>query len=104
MGWARSARSTAHNVYIQWLLQQGAPGALAMVGCVAVILARMIRGVVRRPSQQSLVLSCLGVAAVFAVHGLVDFALETPSMAAFFSAVLGLGYGLAERPAGQGRR
>jgi hypothetical protein len=68
------------------------------------VLATTIRGVVRRTSQQSLILSCLGVSAVFAVHGLVDFALETPSMAAFFSAVLGLGYGLAERPAGQGRR
>ena len=94
----------AHNVYIQWLLQQGAPGALAMIGSVAIVLGSTVRGVIRRPSQQSLVLGCLGIAAVFAVHGLSDIALETPSMAAFFSAVLGLGYGLAERPAGQGRR
>ena len=92
----------AHNVYIQWLLQQGAPGAFAMIGCIAIILVRTIRGALRRSSQRAMVLSCLGVAAVFAIHGLVDFALETPSMAAFFSAVLGLGFGLAERPAGQG--
>jgi hypothetical protein len=38
------------------------------------------------------------------VHGLVDFALEEPSLAAFFSALLGLGYGLTERPAGSRRR
>jgi hypothetical protein len=43
---------------------------------------------------------CLTVAAVFAVHGLVDFAFEEPSMAAFFSVILGLGFGLSQRPAG----
>ena len=93
----------AHNVYLQWLLQEGAPGAAAMIGSVALVVMATIRGVARRAGQQSLGLACLGVTAVFAVHGLVDFALETPSTAAFFSAILGLGYGLAERPAG-GRR
>jgi hypothetical protein len=55
--------------------------------------------VARRASQRWLGVACLGMAAVFLVHGLVDFALEEPSLAAFFSAILGLGYGLAQRPA-----
>lgn len=90
----------AHNVYLQWLLQEGAPGALAMFGCVGMVLAATVRGAARRATQQTLVIACVGVAVVFAVHGLVDYALETPSMAAFFSLILGLGYGIAERPAG----
>jgi O-antigen ligase len=90
----------AHNVYLQWLLQQGVPGALAMIGCVAVVAAITIRGAARRSSQQTLAITCVGVTVVFAVHGLVDYALEVPSMAAFFALILGLGYGIAERPAG----
>jgi O-antigen ligase len=90
----------AHNVYLQWLLQEGAPGALAMFGCVGVVLAVTVRGAARRATQQTLVISCLAVAVVFAVHGLVDYALEVPSMTAFFALILGLGYGIAERPAG----
>jgi O-antigen ligase len=94
----------AHNVYLQWLLQEGVPGALAMFGAVALILLATARGVSRRASQRWLGVACLGVAAVFAIHGLVDFALEEPSLAAFFTVMLGLGYGLAERPASGRRR
>lgn len=94
----------AHDVYLQWLLQEGFPGAVAMFGAVGLILLATVRGMARRDSQRWLAVGCLGVAGVFAVHGLVDFALEEPSLAAFFSALLGLGYGLTERPAGGRRR
>ncbi len=94
----------AHNVYLQWLLEEGVPGALAMFAAVALVLAATVRGVARRASQRWLGVACLGMAAVFVIHGLVDFALEEPSLAAFFSAILGLGYGLAERPASGRRR
>ena len=95
-----STLGAAHNVYLQWLLQVGVPGALAMFGSVAVVLVATARGVARRSSQQTLGVACLAVVVVFAVHGLVDYAFEEPSMAAFFSVVLGLGYGMAHRPAG----
>ncbi len=94
----------AHDVYIQWLLQAGVPGALAMFGAVGLILLAIVKGVARREGQRWLGVACLGAAVVFAVHGLVDFALDEPSLAAFFSAMLGLGYGLAERPASGRRR
>ena len=93
----------AHDVYLQWLLQEGLVGALAMFGAVGLIVLATVRGMARRDGQRWLAVACLGVLAVFAVHGLVDFALEEPSLAAFFSALLGLGYGLTERAAG-GRR
>jgi O-antigen ligase len=93
-----------HNVYLQWMLQMGLPGVLAMVGCVAVIVAATVRGAARRSSQQTLAIACVGVTAVFAIHSLVDFPLEQPSMAAFFALILGLGYGIAERPSESSRR
>lgn len=95
---------SAHSVYLQWLLQMGFPGALAMFGCVAAILVATVRGAARRSSQQTLAISSVGAAVVFAVHGLVDFSLEIQSIAAFFALILGLGYGIVERPAGEGRR
>lgn len=96
---ALASLGAVHNVYLQWLLQEGFPGALAMFGAVGVIVLGIARGLTRRDGQRWLVLACLGMACIFAVHGLVDFALEEPSLAALFSAILGLGYGLAERPA-----
>ena len=97
-------QGAAHSVYLQWLLQVGWPGTLAMFGAVGLVLAATVHGVIRRAGQQAIGLACLGTALVFAVHGLTDFAFEIPSMAAFFSALLGLGYGLAERPASPRRR
>ncbi len=99
-----STLGAAHNVYLQWLLQMGVTGAVCMFAAVGLILFATIRGVARRSTQQAIGLACIAIAAVFAVHGLVDYALEAPSMAALFSVLLGLGYGIAERPAGGRRR
>jgi O-antigen ligase len=101
---ALASLGAAHNVYLQWLLQEGIPGALAMFGAVGLVLLATAKGLRRRATQRWLGVACLGVAVVFAVHGLVDYALEEPSLAAFFSVMLGLGYGLAERPASGRRR
>jgi O-antigen ligase len=99
-----SILGAAHNVYLQWLLQMGVTGAVCMFAAVGLIVAATIRGVARRSTQQAIGLACIAMVAVFAVHGLVDYALEVPSMAALFSVVLGLGYGIAERPSGGRRR
>jgi O-antigen ligase len=101
---AMSILGSAHNVYLQWLLQMGWTGAACMFAAVGLVVAATVRGVVRRASQQTVGLACIAIVVVFAVHGLVDFALEVPSMAALFSVVLGLGYGIAERPSSGGRQ
>ena len=87
----------AHNVYLQWLLQTGLLGFVPMMSCMAVILAAILAGFRRRSRQQALMIFALAVAAIFAIHGLTDYALEEPSLAAYFAAVLGLGYGVSTR-------
>ena len=94
----------AHSVYLQWMLLAGVPGALAMFACVGTVMVAIVRGAARRSSQQTLAIASFGVAVVFAVHGLVDYAFEVPSMAAFFALILGLGYGIAERPVSESGR
>ena len=72
-------------------------GSAPMAICMGAIAATIMIGFRRRSRQHSVMIFALAVMAVFAVHGMTDFALEEPSLAAYFAAVLGLGYGVATR-------
>jgi O-antigen ligase len=91
------ALGAAHNVYLQWLLQTGVIGFVPMMGCLAVILATILNGFRRRSRQQVVMIVALAVTVVFAFHGMTDYALEEPSLAVSFAALLGLAYGVATR-------
>ena len=68
-----------------------------MMGCLAVILATILNGFRRRSRQQVVMIVALAVTVVFAFHGMTDYALEEPSLAVSFAALLGLAYGVATR-------
>lgn len=87
----------AHNVYLQWLLGAGIAGLVPMLLCVGVIVTTIVFSFQRRTRQQAFMIFALAACAVFAVHGMTDFGLEEPSLAASFAAFLGLGYGVAVR-------
>ena len=89
----RNVRAT-HNVYVQWLEEAGLLGALPMFLTVVLIMVPCLKSVLsgRRSSPW---LSALLVAdIVFLIHGLSDFTLEVPAMAALWTLLLGLQYGL----------
>ncbi len=94
---AMSTLGAAHNVYLQWLLQSGLMGFLPMMALMAVIVAVLVKGLRRRARQQAVIVFALATCAIFAIHGAMDYALEEPSMTAFFAVVLGLGYGVSTR-------
>jgi O-antigen ligase len=94
---AMGVLGAAHNVYLQWLLQTGLLGFVPMMLCMAAILAAILTGLRRQSRQQALMIFALAVAAIFAIHGVSDYALEEPSLAAYFAAILGLGYGVSTR-------
>ncbi|WP_029415027.1 O-antigen ligase family protein [Brevundimonas bacteroides] len=91
-----SIRAT-HNVYLQWLEEAGLVGALPMFLLIAVVLvfslARALGGK-GRGLQRGVVCASL----VVLVHGLTDYALQVPSIAGFWTFLLGLGFAF-----GQGR-
>ena len=87
----------AHNVYLQWLLQSGAAGFVPMMICMGAIVGTILLGLGRRRRQPSIMIFALAVTSVFALHGITDYALEEPSLAAYFTVILGLGYGVATR-------
>lgn len=87
----------AHNVYLQWLEEGGLIGALPMFASVAVVLAfGIVRAAAgRSPLHRGLVCAC----AVVLVHGLTDYALQVPSIAAFWAFLLGLQFTYGRRRA-----
>ncbi len=85
----------AHNIYLQWLEQSGIMGAIPMFVCVAIVTAYVVRGALRRRRMRSWLVAILAVLALFLIHGVTDFALEVPAMAALLTLLLGLGCGLA---------
>jgi len=86
-----------HDVYIQWLEEAGLVGALPMFATIALIAARIIRGLRERQRVRLWLLAILSVLGIFLLHGATDFPLEVPSMTLFLSLLLGLGYRMARR-------
>ena len=98
-------QSAAHNVYLQWLLQAGWLGALAMFGTMAGLIASIGAGLATRRRGRTELRAVLAVTGLVAIHGLVDFALEIPGVMWLFAWIVGLGLGFArsERKAAASR-
>lgn len=80
----------AHNVYLQWLTETGVVGFSLMALTLMVV---MVRGVMRAGAAkpgQGLLRGAVAANVVVLAHGLTDYALQTPSIAAFWALLLGL--------------
>jgi O-antigen ligase len=86
-----------HNVYLQWLEEAGIVGAAPMFATIAVIAARIVRGLMLRQRVRLWLLAILSVLGIFLLHGVTDFPFEVPSMSLFLSLLLGLGFRMARR-------
>ena len=86
-----------HNVYIQGLEEAGLIGALPMFATIALIVARIVRGLTERQRVRLWLLAILSVTGIFLLHDVTDFPLQVPSMSLFLSLLLGLGYRMARR-------
>lgn len=83
-----SIRAT-HNVYVQWLQEAGLVGAVPMFALIGLILiVSVLRAASGRGGTLHLGLVCASL--VVLVHGLTDYALQVPSIAAFWAFLLGL--------------
>lgn len=91
----------AHNVYITWLEQAGVFGALPMFGCIGSTLYFSIRNTWRRTRMTTSLFALAAVSVAVLVHGATDFALETYSVAAFWSLILGLQFSGAQSKGGK---
>lgn len=86
----------AHNVYLQWLEEAGLVGALPMFAAIAAVISiSLVRGM-RRSRMTYVLFALIAANLVFLVHGMSDFALQTPSMAMMWSYLLGLQFALSQ--------
>lgn len=85
-----------HNVILQWLVQQGIMGVLAMSLVFGVIFYPIVRALML-PSTKPRNFLRVTIAITFLVfaHGMVDYALEIPSIMWTYSYILGLAAGYA---------
>jgi O-antigen ligase len=83
----------AHNIYLQAIAERGLPASL--LACVAVyLMARASLPPAGPPATPSaLSPTAIGVGAMFALHGLVDFSIYAPVNAAFLALLLGMACG-----------
>ena len=93
--WASRA---THNVYLQWLQEAGLVGAIPMFLLIAAVLGLSVwrSGGVRGTRTPLHGLICANL--VILIHGLTDYALQVPSIAALWAFLLGLQFAY-----GQGR-
>jgi len=96
------ATHAAHNVFLQWLLQAGWSGAIAMWAAAAWLVAQVARGFSHRRRQRGYLRAVICISAFVILHGLTDFGLEVPGVMWWWAWVLGIGAGMAA--AGQGAR
>ncbi len=78
----------AHNIYLEGALGLGAVFAPILIGGLAHVIGNLRHGIRRRRRMRLASTLGLGAVALVALHGLVDFSLQIPGMAAYFAAYL----------------
>lgn len=93
--WGNRHILRAHNIYLQAVAERGFPATLAAIAAIllCVRLAWHTQRGCHSPAVRARTAAALGVLALFASHGLVDFSLYAPINAAILAILLGLACG-----------
>lgn len=82
----------AHSVHLETAMDLGLPAAAALYGATALVLLTCVQGLRRRRRGHIYPATALAVATLLVAHGLVDFSLQMPAIAATLALLLGLGF------------
>ncbi|QYC08979.1 O-antigen ligase family protein [Brevundimonas nasdae] len=85
-----------HNLYIQWLEEAGIVGATPMVLLIGVIIAVGVWRTGKVRKGQTTARGLVAASLVVLIHGTTDYALQTPSIAAFWAFLLGLQFAFGQ--------
>jgi len=88
---------SAHNIFIQVLEETGVVGLILWVLMLAPILVRALARLVRGEGGVEWAAAALAMSALLLLHGIVDFALQVPAIAAFYAFMLGASVGAPQR-------
>lgn len=90
-----------HNVYIQWLEEAGVLGALPMFALIALIIATATRRSSLQDTGATLQRGLIAANLVLLIHGTTDYAIQVPSIAAFWAYLLGLQFAYGKARTGK---
>jgi len=80
----------AHNSYLETIAELGLPAALALHGALLLLALRAAKGLSERRRNRGLPAIGLAATLLVALHALVDFSLQIPAVAIFYSFIMGL--------------
>jgi hypothetical protein len=83
----------AHNTYLENTLELGLPIGLLQLAMILALAAVVFRGLLRRRQDTPFLALGLAATVVVGTQALVDFGIQTPSIAATYAALLGIAYG-----------
>lgn len=87
----------AHNIILQWLLQQGVVGLSVLAGILITCFVPIIRALnVRASVPRHFLRATLVISGIVFFHGMGDYAMEIPSVMWTYAFILGLGSGFAK--------
>lgn len=81
----------AHNTYIEHMLEIGIPATLVLYGAVAILFGLCLRGIFQRRRDRVYAVAAVGATLLVGLHALVDFSIQMPAIAMFYSAILAIG-------------
>ncbi|WP_224406168.1 O-antigen ligase [Afifella sp. IM 167] len=80
---------TAHSTYLEGYMALGLPFLFALVLVFVVVTHILITGIRSRRRMRNVPIAGAAVSTLVALHSLIDFPLQVPGFAAYFSAALG---------------
>lgn len=97
--WNEGMVQSAHNILIESLAERGWPSTLAAIVAIGLVLGQCARSIALSGNGKVAGATAIGVATLVLLHGMVDFSVYAPTIAALVAIVLGLGAGQALAPA-----
>jgi O-antigen ligase len=92
----------AHDVHLEIAMDLGLPATVLLYVALAVILGGCVRGLLRRRRDQIYPAVAITAATLLGTHGIVDFSVQMPAIAATLALLLGIGYAHSWRSAEMG--
>jgi O-antigen ligase len=86
----------AHNTYLELLQGLGVLFGLALIACVAILVARCFKGALTRVENASIPALAASAGVLVGLHALVDFSLQIQAVTLTFMALLGAGLAQSE--------